>query len=577
MSRSTVACNNPYIDKNGKTDAELYLTDILEKKIVAGKKLISFSKIMLKRIESGYKRWHYDRDMATRPVEFIERFCCYPAGRKLGKPFILEQYERAWVELAFGFVDNEKIRQFQYVLIEVARKNGKSSLVAALELYMLLCDGEGAPQVYNSATTGNQASLSYGAALHMLRQSPKLKKWIREGAVKERDNQSGMICDAVLGYICTLSGDSKALDGLDIHCSIMDELAAWKSREVYDLIKQAIGAREQPLIIAISTQGFIRGNIWDAELENANKWLLGELEDDRFLPILYELDDRQEMYDERAWQKANPGLGTVKKLQYMKDQATKAKYDPTFLPTFLTKDLNIPSNQASAFLTYEECVNEATYTLPKDEPVYAIIGFDAADYIDLTSAQALIMLPNDNKIYERSMYWVPSKSVEMNSNGAKERDGVPYHIWASRDLLRIVEGNNVPRQVFLDWLQELYNENIIPFAIGYDPWHIEQTIVSQLKQLIGEDRVIAVRQGVRTLSAPMKELKADLKDKRIIDNHNPINEWCRMNVAAKRDVNDNVQPVKASGAKGRIDGFMAELDAYVVLKEKFDEYMAWIQ
>lgn len=577
MSRSTAGVQSRYVDEDGKTDAEIYLEGVVGGTVTAGKKLVALASIMLDRIRNGYKQWHYDAWYATRPVEFIETFCCYPAGRKMGMAFELESYERAWVELIFGFVDKDGLREFQYAIIEVARKNGKTSLLAAIELYMLVSDGEGAPQIYNSAVTGNQASLGYGAALHMLRKSPKLKKWIREGAVKERDNQSGMICDATLGYICTLSGDSKSLDGLDIHFGVLDELAAWKTRGVYDLIKQSIGAREQPMIMAISTQGFVRDSIWDAELEYANKWLSGDIEDDRFVAILYELDDRDEMYDESAWKKANPGLGTVKRLQYMRDQATKARNDPQFVPTYLTKDLNLPANQASAFLTYEECVNEGTYRLDDGEQVYCIIGFDAADFIDLTAAKAIFMRKNDSHIYERSMYWIPETQVEINSNSQGQRDGVPYQAWAARDLIRIVPGNNVPRQVIVDWIQEIYNDGFIPFAIGYDPWHVEQPIQEQFRMYIGRDRVVPVRQGALTLSNPMKQIKSDLRDGKVIDNHNPVNEWCRMNVAAKTDINNNVQPVKVSDAKHRIDGFMAELDAYVVMMSMWDEYQELVQ
>lgn len=577
MSRSTAGVQSKYVDEDGKTDAETYLEGVVGGTVTAGKKLVALASIMLDRIRNGYKQWHYDAWYATRPVEFIETFCCYPAGRKMGMAFELESYERAWVELIFGFVDKDGIREFQYAIIEVARKNGKTSLLAAIELYMLVSDGEGAPQIYNSAVTGNQASLGYGAALHMLRKSPKLKKWIREGAVKERDNQSGMICDATLGYICTLSGDSKSLDGLDIHFGVLDELAAWKTRGVYDLIKQSIGAREQPMIMAISTQGFVRDSIWDAELEYSNKWLNGDIEDDRFIAILYELDDRDEMYDELAWAKANPGLGTVKRLQYMRDQATKARNDPQFVPTYLTKDLNLPANQAAAFLTYEECVNEGTYKLDDGEQVYCIIGFDAADFIDLTAAKAIFMRKNDDHIYERSMYWIPETQVEINSNSQGQRDGVPYQAWAARDLIRIVPGNNVPRQVIVDWIQEIYNDGFIPFAIGYDPWHVEQPIQEQFRMYIGRDRVVPVRQGALTLSNPMKQIKSDLRDGKVIDNHNPVNEWCRMNVAAKTDINNNVQPVKVSDAKHRIDGFMAELDAYVVMMSMWDEYQELVQ
>lgn len=567
-----------YTDAQGRTDAETYLRGIADGTIVAGKRMKKLAAMMLPRIREGYKGWHFSAEHATRPVYFIEHFCCYPAGRMMGKPFVLEPYERMIVELTFGFVDDRGMRQFQYLFVEMARKNGKTSLVASMELYMLLSDGEGAPQVYNAAVTGKQAALGFGAALHMRRKSPHIKSHVAEGSVKERDNQTGLICEANLGYIITLSGDSKSLDGLDISCAVLDELAAWKSREVFDLIMQSIGARDQPLVISISTQGFVRDSIWDDELENARGWVDGKVDNDRMLAILFEQDSREETFIEDAWPKSNPGLGTVKKWQYMRDQAQKARNQPSYMPTFLTKDLNIAANQAASFMTIEECVNEETFDFDPGKFRYAVLGFDAADFIDLTAARALFMRPDDNHIYERSMYWVPEEQVERgNRNGVGNRDSVPYQLWDAQGLIRIVQGNVVPRTVLIDWVQELYDDGLYPYAIGYDPWHVEQPIQEQLRQYMGEANVIKVRQGVQTLSNPMKQLRADMRSNRIVDGHNPINEWCRMNVAAKTDINGNVQPVKVSDAHHRIDGFMAELDAYVVLLQKWDDYQAVIR
>ena len=555
--------DNPYIDAQGRTDAETYLMGVLDGSIVAGRKLVQFAEKMLPRIREGYKQWHYDAAAATRPVEFIERFCYIPSG-KLGVPFILEPYERLVIELAFGFVDDEGIRQIQYVLIEWARKNGKTSLVAAIELYMLLADGEGAPQIYNAATSKSQASLAYGAVWRMARQSEKLKKYLRKGIVVERA-ESGIICDANMGYVIPLSKQSDHLDGLDVSCVVLDEMAAMEDRATYDLVRQGMGARTQPLMIAITTQGFVRDNIWDHERDYAARWLSGEIEDDRFLGILYELDDRSEIWDEAKWAKANPGLGTVKSLEYLRLQVTKAQNDSNYMPTLLTKDFNLPSNQATAYLTFEEAVNEETYTFTSNDFRYCIVGFDAADTVDLTAAVAMFMRPGDDHIYERAMYWIPEDQVVINSNSQRGRDAVPYHEWERRGLIRFTPGNHVDKAVLLEWLRELYNEGLYTYAVGYDPWHMDDSTLRELKSFVGETRVQVVRQGVQTLSQPMKQLKADLRDNRIIDNHNPITEWCRMNVSAKTDINENVQPVKKAGPTSRIDGFMAELDAYITL------------
>lgn len=570
--------DNPYVDAQGRTDAELYLMGCLDGSIVAGRRIKALAEKMLPRIRNGYKGWRYDVDLATRPVEFIERFLKIPSG-KLGVPFILEPYERMIVELTFGFVDENEKRQIQYTLVEMARKQGKTSLAAAIEIYMLVADNEGAPQIYNAATSKAQASLAYGAVWRMIRQSPKLLKILRKGTVVERA-ENGILCDGNMGYIVPLSKQSDHLDGLDVHMCVFDEMAAAEDRSIFDLIRQGTGAREQPLMVAITTQGFVRDNLWDHERDYALKWLDGKIEDDRFLGILFEQDDRSEMWDETMWPKSNPGLGTVKKVEYMRAQVLKAKNDPSYTPTVLTKDLNLPANQASAYLSFEEAVNEELYDFDPSVFRYGVVGIDAADTIDLNAATALFMRPGDDRIYRRSMYWIAEEQVKVNSNNQRGRDGVPYHEWAARGLIRIVPGNKVDKRVFLDWVQELADEGLYTRYIGYDPWHMDDSTLRELKSMVGEENVEVVRQGVQTLSQPMKQLKADMRDGRIINNHNPIDEWCNLNLAAKIDINENVQPVKKAGATTRIDGYMALLDAYITLMRHEADYkmtIGWVQ
>lgn len=565
--------DNPYVDAQGRTDAETYLMGCLDGSVVSGRRMKQLAEKMLPRIRNGYKQWRFDVDAATRPVEFIERFCKIPSG-KLGQPFIMEPYQRCITELIFGFIDEEEHRQIQYALIEEARKNGKSSWGAAIELYCLVADGEGSPQIYNAATSKGQASLAYGAVWRMVRQSPKLSKYLRKGTVTERA-ENGIICDGNMGYVIPLSKQSDHLDGLDVHMCLFDEMAAAEDRSVFDLVRQGTGAREQPLMLAITTQGFVRDNLWDHEREYAIKWLEGKIEDDRLLPALFELDDRSEIWDEAMWPKANPGLGTIKKVDYLRAQVIKAKNDPSYMPTLLTKDFNQPANQASAWLDFESAVNTTLYTFDPKVFRYCILGFDAADTLDLNAATALFMRPGDSHLYRRSMYWIAEEQVKINSNNQRGRDGVPYQEWADRGLIRIVPGNNVDRRVFIDWVQELADEGLYTRYIGLDPWGFKPYL-PDLRMMVGETNVEEVRQGAITLSLPMKQLRADMRDGRIINNHNPIDEWCNLNVSARIDRNENVTPVKKSGATTRIDGFMALLDAYVTFLRHEADYKTMI-
>lgn len=459
-----------------------------------------------------------------------------------------------------------------------------TSLGAAIELYMLVADGEGAPQIYNVATSKDQASLAYGAVIKMVKQSPDLSKVVIKGTVPERD-QDGLKFDQNFGYITPLTNQTRHLDGLDVHFCLFDEMAASTNRDQYDLIKQGMSARRQPMIMAITTNGFERENLFDDQYDYACGILDGTIEDDRMLPIIYELDSRDEWTDDRCWIKANPGIGTVKNWEALKDNVNKGMQDPSFLPTLMTKDFNMPESRATAWLSFEEATNNAKLPFPIEENPdkpdgekfrYGIAGFDASDTTDLSAAKMLMMRPDDPHIYELSMYWLPEDALNKDSGYRRERDDVPYRLWEERGLLRTVPGNTVPKRVFVEWLEELkQNYDIWTFSIGYDPWHILGTDEEQLVQYVGKDRCEAVRQGPQTLSMPGKQFRAQLAGNLVVDGGNPINEWCRMNVSVKTDNNANIKFVKNAGkAKNRIDGFMAEICAYVAYIRHKEEYEA---
>lgn len=559
-------------------EAERYCRDIVDGKITACDKIKKLCASMLPRYRGGYKCWHYDPEKASRPVRFIERFCCLPEG-KPGTHFVLEQFQMFALETVFGFVDDNGFRQFQELLLIIARKCGKTSLMAGLNLYMLTKDGEMAPQCYSAATSKDQASLLYGSTLRMLAQSPQLSKRIRKGTVTSR-SQDGIICDFNQGYFTPLSSQTRHLDGLNVHYAVIDEVAAITNRDIYDLLKQATPARDQPLIVEITTNGFERDNFFDDQYDYASRILDGKAVDDTFLPVIYELDERSEWTDESKWIKANPGLGTIKKVEALRGYVNKAKQDPSFLPTVMTKDFNIPENKASAWLRFDEAVNREKFDIRSMGFRYCIIGYDASDTIDLTCAQALMMRPGDDRIYETSMYWIPEMQLEKHRKSGlrKNRDNVPYDRWIADGLVRTVPGNTIDHRVVFEWMQWLRDElDIYPFAMGYDPWHLQDdSWKDTARQFVGKKRCEEVRFGPQTLSIPMKQIRSDYERHRIVDNDNPVNQWCRMNVGVVTDTNDNIKPVKANGSNGRIDGFAAEIAAYVCLNRHLEDYMSSI-
>ena len=536
--------------------------------------MIKLAEIMLPRIRNGYKKWHYSVEHAIRPVRFIETFCMLPSG-KLGVPFILEDYERMMIELMFGFVDDKGIRQFRFCFIEIARKNGKTSLGAALTIYMLVAEKAGAPQCYFAASSRSQASIAFGHVWKMVRQSPKLQKRLHKGTVVER-GESGIINNSNMGYCIPLSRATDHLDGLDVFFALLDETSSWKSREAYDLIRQGTSARidPAPLIVSISTNGFIRDQLFDTELEKCNKLLDGKIEDDTLLPILFEQDERDEIWstDSDVFRKSNPGLGTVKDLATLQNNIENGVNDPSFLPTLLTKDFNWPATSATSFLTYEEACNFTEYEFDPSKFKYCVCGFDAADTLDLNAATALFMTPGDDHIYRMSKYWICSDQLEVNMNTNRDRDGgVPYHEYVNRGYLTVIQGNKVPRTVFLDFLDELREKGLFCVGVGYDRWGFKE-IEDKMRMAVGEKNVQPIAMGAQSLSMPLKQLKAELRSGRIVDGGNALDHMCNMNASIKTDVNGNIQPVKKDGATTRIDGFLALTCAYKYLMEHYEDY-----
>lgn len=549
------------------TEFELYFSQIYDGKINSNEKMKRQSEKLLECFACPGE-FHFDYDIAQRHIDFIERFCKLPTG-KIGSPLKLELFQKARFQAIFGFVDDNDLRQYNEVMIVEGRKNGKTTETAAVELDMLCNDGEGAPQIYNIATMLDQAKLGFNAAHKMVIQSPLLSKHVKKRA-------ADLYFRYNMGYIKALASNSNSLDGLDVHCAVIDELAAIKNRDIYDLIKQATGARMQPLLFCITTNGFVRNGIFDSQYEYAKKIIYREEENPRFLPLIYELDNPEEWDKEECWIKANPGLGTIKSYDYLRQMVDKAKADQAFKPTVMVKDFNIPQTGEAAWLKYEYLNNEEL--IPKDIKLrYCIGGMDAADSIDLNAAKALCMRPGDNKIYVKQMYWLPQAVIDEyeNCGNRKGRDAVPYELWRQQGILRTVEGHKVDKKVFLDWFVELRDkEDIYPLYIGYDPWHIDDSLLREFQAEFGKKSMIPIRQGVATLSQPMKDMEADFRENRFVYNNNPIDKWCLINTCVKTDINGNIQPVKGIDRTQRIDGAMALIDAYVVLKDKYDEYQA---
>ncbi|MEG1913104.1 MAG: terminase TerL endonuclease subunit [Cloacibacillus sp.] len=335
-----------------------------------------------------------------------------------------------------------------------------------------------------------------------------------------------------------------------------------------------MSAREQPMAIILTTAGTLREGIFDRKYAECERILNGYFDpkgyhDDRVLPVVYELDKRNEWRDPHCWIKANPGLGTIKKLDILAGKVEKAKADPLQVKNLLVKDFDVRETSTETWLTFEQLNNQDTFELDELRPNYGLAGCDLSTTTDLTAAVVIFMLPDSPTVYVLSMYWLPEDVIEQR----EANDNVPYSQWRDMGLLRVTPGNKVDYRFIVEWFEELrVGHGLYIYSLGYDAWSAEY-FVQELRDLYGKQTPEAVHQGKKTLSAPMKIMAADLECKLINYNNNPIMKWCLSNVSIDIDKNDNIQPCKLDARK-RIDGAAALLDAYVQLERHRSDYIA---
>jgi phage terminase large subunit-like protein len=539
-----------------------YWSNIESGHVVVSNKVRKIYEKLVNDINHPTSKWTFDLRSANRPIEFIETLCKHSKGEWMGKPIELELFQKAFISALFGFVDEQGIRRYKETFFLVARKNGKSTLLSGIMLYMLIADGEGGAQIVSAATKREQSSIVFSEALNMVSQSPALKAHLKK-------RKTDLYFPLTFSTMTALASDSNTLDGLNLHLAVIDELHAIRDRNLYEVLKQGMSARRSPLMVMITTAGTVRENIYDDMYEYASKVVDGTIQDDRFLPVLYELDNRNEWTDYRMWEKANPGLGRIKKLEDIVEKVERAKANAKDLPGILTKDFNIRDTRAGSWLTFDQVNNEEVFTMADVRDSYAIGGVDLSSTTDLSCATLLVMRPDGSK-YVLQQYFLPEELVERRTT----EDKIPYDKWAERGLLTLSEGNKVNFTDVTQWFLRMMHENEIrPIWIGYDPWNSTYWVQEMKEQGF---QMEVVRQGAQTMSQPMKELAADLQAKNINYNNNPILKWCLTNTSVKVDDNDNIRPVKGQHQRQRVDGAVSLIIAYTVLFNKLSDYKALI-
>jgi phage terminase large subunit-like protein len=517
---------------------------------------------------------YFDAERAERPIQFIERFCRHHKGKWAGQLMVLAEWQRRILRIAFGWMRRNGTRRFRTLYVEIPRKNGKSQLAAALGLYLVLADGEQGAEVYSSATKKDQAKIVFGVASVIVKNSPELGQFIKI-------YQSSLQVPQTSSFFQPLGADSNTLDGLNPHGNIVDELHAHRDRGVWDVLQSALGAREQPLTIAITTAGKLdeTGIGWEQH-DYARKVLDGDFEDDSYFAFIAaaDEDDKDKWFDVATQMKANPNFGISVGPDYLEERATAARRQTGALHEYLTKHLNIWSQENDRWLQLDKwkageeapapgvdrrALFTAREQMLRGKPCRA--GLDLSSKLDLT-AIVLEFLGADGEVFLLPYFWIPEARVKFEADRGRRH----YESWARDGWLHTSEGDVIDYtfiRKFVGTLGQLYDIR----EIGFDPWSAQQ----MANDLAADGfTMVEFRQTYQYQSEASKDIEALTVQSKVRHSHHPVMTWNVGNAIVVRDANENMRPVKRTQLE-KIDGVIAWVMARgrnLVAKEVDDAY-----
>jgi phage terminase large subunit-like protein len=484
----------------------------------------------------------FDRSEAEHVLKFFS-ILKHSKGEWANKPIELEPWQQFMLWCLFGWKRADGTRRFRTAYIEVARKNGKSTIGAGVGLYLMTADGEQGAEIYAAATKRDQARITHSEAIRMVRSSPMLKKRINIF----RDNLN---IEGTASKFEPLGADSDTMDGLNIHGAIVDEIHAHKTRDVWDKIDTGTGARRQPLMFGITTAGYDRQSLCWTLNEYTKKILDRVVDDDSFFGMIFTLDDEDDWQDESTWIKANPNLNVSKKLDDLRRKAERAKEMPSAQNSFLRLELNVWTQSETKWMPIEhwrQCGVPLDYSKLAGRRCYA--GLDLSSTSDLT-AWVLVFppLPGEDVYLVRPRFWIPEDNLQKRVHD----DRVPYDVWLRGGFLSSTPGNVIDYDYIFDQVERDAKEFKVD-EIAFDRWGAARVInVLQSKGLT----CVEFGQGFASMSPPMKELERLVMGHKIAHGNNPVMNWMADNVVANLDAAGNIKPDKEK-SREKIDGIVA--------------------
>jgi len=480
-------------------------------------------------------------------------------------PFLLELWEKALIEAFFSFhCQDTGLRRFKKLILLIARKNGKSTLCAALALTELML-GSGGTDIICSSNDDAQASIIFDEINNMREQFDRTSK-------RTHKNLKGIFNLRNKSTIKKLSEKTRNKEGRNIDFAVLDESHEMKDNVIAKSIEQSQSTKDEPVFINITTEGFCNDGYLDKELKYSREVLNGERDDPTLLVWLYTQDSELEIYQDRqSWSKSNPSLGLIKKISYLEDQLRKAKADKSDRVFMLAKDFNVKQSNSAAWLTEEIINNPDTFDINDFRGCIAIGGVDLSESVDLTAVKVLLMHRGGNKKYVYSHYFIPETKLQQGS----EQDKKDYLEWAKQGLLTVCPGNENDYSLVTAWFVNLARQyDIKVFKIGFDNWNARYWRTEM--EDYGFD-MEAIRQNFENLSNPMKLVEADLRSNLIVYNNNPIDRWCLENTSMKINNLGMIMPVKVNDKRNRrIDGAVALIIAYSIYSRYRTEYLDYV-
>ena len=502
--------------------------------------------------------FYFDDRKATRAISFIEAFCHHCEGRN--DLIKLELWQKATVSMIFGIVDENGLRVFREVFLVMGRKNGKSLLASAIIAYVKYLDGEYGAKIYCLAPKLEQAAIVYDNFYKMVMAEPELADLVQK-------RRSDIYMETTNSVTKPLAFNAKKSDGFNPHLVVCDESASWPAEQglkQYEVMKSALGARKQPLILSISTAGYVNDGIYDELMMRSTAVLQGTSEERRLLPILYMIDDVAKWDDIEELKKSNPNMGVSVSPDFFLEEIAVARNSLSKRAEFLTKYCNIKQSSTQAWLPYEvvDAVTGGQYSLEDFRSTYCVGGIDLSQTTDLTAC--CVVIERGGKLYTFARFFMPANKIDE----LQEREGVPYRLYVSQGLIQPSGENFVDFNDCFEWFRMLVEEyEILPLQVGYDRYSA-QYLVQQMEQY--GFHMDDVHQG-ENLTPVIHECDGLLRDKTLLLGTNNVLKAHFLNVGMKQNEETRkIRPVKID-PRCHVDGFVAVIDALTVRQKWYDQ------